>query len=139
MLFEYDNVASYECFKLKGLHTNFLTWTALRASVPGPLKAEVLTDEFDPMVLQDAHKVFDIKSAKSKQFYKLFISKKAKLPNMSKRLTADFDVEDSLDKIYFLPHNVASETYVLSFQYRLLFIHSFIYLFAIRGARERRK
>ena len=39
---------------------------------------------------------------------------------MSKRLIADFDVEDSLDKIYFLPHNVASETYVLSFQYRLL-------------------
>ena len=38
------------------------------------------------------------------------------------RLIADFDVEDSLDKIYFLPHNVASETYVLSrsFQYRLL-------------------
>ena len=64
--------------------------------------------------------VFDIKSAKSKQFYKLLLSKKAKLPNMSKRLIADFDVEDSLDKIYFLPHNVASETYVLSFQYRLL-------------------
>ena len=24
LLFEYDNVASYECFKRKGLHTNFL-------------------------------------------------------------------------------------------------------------------
>ena len=59
-------------------------------------------DEFDPMVLQDAHQVFDIKSAKSKQFYKLLLSKKAKLPNMSKRLIADFDVEDTLDKIYFL-------------------------------------
>ena len=80
----------------------------------------MLTDEFDPMVLQDAHKVFDIKSAKSKQFYKLLLSKKAKLPNMSKRLIADFDVEDSLDKIDFLPHNVASETYALSFQYQLL-------------------
>ena len=53
-------------------------WT----SVPGSLKAEVLMDEFDPMVLQDAHKVFDIKSAKDKQFYKLLLSKKAKLPNM---------------------------------------------------------
>ena len=39
---------------------------------------------------------------------------------MSKRSIADSDVEDTLDKIYFLPHNVASETYVLSFQYQLL-------------------
>ena len=65
-------------------------------------------DELDPMVLQDAHKVFDIKSANSKQFYKLLLSKKAKLPNMSKRLIADFDVEDMLEKNYLLPHNVAN-------------------------------
>lgn len=119
MLFEYDNVASYKCFKRKESHTNFLAWTVF----PRSLKAEVLMDEFDPMVLQDAHKVFDIKSAKSKQFYKLLLSKKAKfftVPNTSKRLLADLDVEDMLDKIYLLPHNVASETYVLSFQYRLL-------------------
>lgn len=39
---------------------------------------------------------------------------------MSNRLIADFDVEDTLDKIYLLPHNVASETYIWSFQYPLL-------------------
>ena len=39
---------------------------------------------------------------------------------MSNRLIADFDVEDTLDKNYPLPHNVASGTYVWSFQYRLL-------------------
>ena len=39
---------------------------------------------------------------------------------MSNRLINDFDVEDTLDKVYLLPHNVASETYVWSFQYRLL-------------------
>ena len=50
LLFGYDNVASYECFKHNGLHTNFLTWTALRTSVPHSLKARVLVDEFDPMV-----------------------------------------------------------------------------------------
>lgn len=40
---------------------------------------------------------------------------------MPKRLITDFDVEDMLDKIYLLrlSHNVASETYVWSFQYRL--------------------
>jgi len=48
-------------------------------------------------------------------------SKKAKLPNMeSNTLSTDFDVEDTRDKIYLLPLNVASETYVWSFQYRLL-------------------
>ena len=61
-------------------------------------------DEFDPMVLQDLddQKVFDIRSAKSKEFYKLLLSKKAKLPNISNRLITDFDVEDTLDKIYIL-------------------------------------
>ena len=53
----------------------------------------MLMDEFDPMVLQDTRKVFDIKSAKSNKFYKFLLSKKAKLPNMSRRLTADVDVE----------------------------------------------
>ena len=39
---------------------------------------------------------------------------------MPKRLITDFDVEDMLDKIYLLrlSHNVASETYVWSFQYQ---------------------
>lgn len=66
-------------------------------------------DDFDPMVLQDA-----------KKFTNLYNSKKLKLPNMSNRLITDFDVEGPLDKIYILPYNIASETYVWSFQYRLL-------------------
>ena len=65
--------------------------------------------EFDPMVLQDLddQKVFDIRSAKSKEFYKLLLSKKAKLPNISNRLITDFDVEDTLDKIYILSYCVS--------------------------------
>ena len=120
LLFVYDNVASYEYFKHKVLHINFLTWTALRTSVRKSLKARVLVDKFDPMVLQDVHMGFDIKSVKRRHFYKLLLPKKAKLPNMSNRLMNDFDVEDTLDKVFLLPHNVASETYVWSFQYRLL-------------------
>ena len=69
-------VPSYEYFKHKGLHSNFLNWTALRTSVPKSLKARVLVDESDPVVLQDAHKDFDIKSVKSRHFYKLLLSKK---------------------------------------------------------------
>ena len=80
----------------------------------------MLVAEFDPMVLQDANRDFDINSVKSRHFYKLLLSKKSKLPNVSNRLINDFDVEDTFDKVYLLPHNVASETYVWSFQYRLL-------------------
>ena len=116
-VFEYDNVASYEYFKHKGLHTNFLTWTALRTCVPKSLKARVLVDEFYPMGLQDAHKDFDIKSVISRHFYKLLLSKKAKLPNKPNRLINDFDVEDTPDEVYLLPHNFASETYVLVAQF----------------------
>ena len=120
LLLEYDNVALYEIFKYKGLNTNFPTWTALRTSVPKNLKARMSTVGFDPMVLKCGDQAFDTLSAKTKQFYKLLLTTKAKLPNMSKRLIADFGVEDMLDKIYLLPHFVASETYIWSFQYRLL-------------------
>ena len=48
-----------------------------------------------------------------------WIIQKAKLPGMSNRLITDFDVEDTLDTIYLLPHNVASESSVWSLQYRL--------------------
>ena len=87
LLFDYDNVASYEYFKHKGLHTNFLTWIALRTSVPKSLKDRVLVNEFDPVVLQDAHKDFDSKSVKSRHFFILLLcNRKAKLPNISNRL-----------------------------------------------------
>ena len=80
----------------------------------------MLVDEFDPMVLQDAaRRDFHIKSVKSRHFYKLPLSKKAKLPNMSNSLINDFDVEDTLDKGYLLAHNVASETHVWTLQYQL--------------------
>ena len=39
---------------------------------------------------------------------------------MSKKLISDFDVPNSLQQIYSLPHAVASETYIWSFQYKVL-------------------
>ena len=44
------------------------------------------------MVLQHANRDFDINSVKSRHFYKLLLSKKSKLPNVSNRLINDFDV-----------------------------------------------
>ena len=61
-------------------------------------------DGFDPMVhVQDLdQKVFVIRSAKSNCIY-IF----DKLPNISNRLITDFDVEDTLDKIYILSYCVS--------------------------------
>ena len=63
---------------------------------------------------------FDVYRAKCKHFYKLLITVKARLPNMSKKLILDFDISNSLEEIYSLPQTVASETYIWSFQYRVL-------------------
>ena len=54
-------------------------------------------------------------------FYKLLITAKAKLPNMSKKLISHFDISNFLEEIYPLPpQTVASKTYIWSFQYRVL-------------------
>ena len=39
---------------------------------------------------------------------------------MSKKLISDFDISNSLEEVYSLPKTVASETYIWSFQYRVL-------------------
>ena len=39
---------------------------------------------------------------------------------MFKKLISDFDISNSLEEIYSLPQMVASETYMWSFQYRVL-------------------
>ena len=66
--------------------------------------------EFDPMAY----------SAKSKQFYSLLIVNKAKYPNSFKTLSADLEFSNPLQELFLIPCNVASETYVWSFQYKLL-------------------
>ena len=64
--------------------------------------------------------VLKLDGSKCKNFYKLLITAKAKLPNMSKKLISDLDISNSLEEIYSLPRTVASETYIWSFQYRVL-------------------
>ena len=63
---------------------------------------------------------FDTYSAKSKQFYSLLIVNKAKYPNSFKTLSADLEFSNPLQEVFSIPYNVASETYVWSFQYTLL-------------------
>ena len=54
------------------------------------------------------------------------ISSKARIPNGFKKLTADFELSNA-QEVFSIPYLVASETYVWSFQHRVLnFIFHFI-------------
>ena len=74
---------------------------------------------FDPMNFEYNAKVFNAYICKFKQFYSMLISTKAKTPNSFKKLKADFKLSNP-QKIFSIPYRTASETYVWSFQYRML-------------------
>ena len=118
-----DNVHSYESLKQKVLNTNFLTWTALRSSIiimnsKSPVNF-LTVGNFDPVNFEYNAKVFNAYVCKCKQFYSMLISTKAKTPNSFKKLIADFKLSNP-QKIFSIPYRTASETYVWSFQYRML-------------------
>ena len=120
LIFESDNKQSHDFYRQKGLKTDFLTWTGLTLSVPKEFRSFELLPETDSIDFKHNNIQFDVYRAKCKHFYKLLITAKAKLPNMSKKLISDFDISNSLEEIYSLPKTVASETYIWSFQYRVL-------------------
>ena len=117
---EFDNKQFHDFYKQKHLQTDFLTWTGLRLSVPKELRSCELLPEVDLLNFKHNNIQFDVYKAKCKHFYKLPITAKAKLPNMSKKLISDFDISNFLEEIYSFPQTVASETYLWSFQYRVL-------------------
>ena len=118
--FSLDNIHSFEYLTDTGLDSNFLTWSALRLSVPKDKFSSFPQVEFYPMTFKCENTEFDTYSAKSKQFYSLLIVNKAKYPNSFKTLSADLEVSNLLQEVFSIPLNVASETYVRSFQYKLL-------------------
>ena len=115
-----DNVCSFEYLKNAGLDSNFLTWSALRLSVPKDRLSSFPPVEFDPMTFKYNNTEFNTHSTKSKQFYSLLIANKAKYPNRFKTLSADLEISDPLQEVFLIPYNAAGETYVWSFQYKLL-------------------
>ena len=120
LLFSLDNVRSFEYLKNAGLDSNFLTWSALRLSVPKDRLFSFPPVEFDPMTFKYNNTEFNTHSAKSKQFYSLMIANKAKYPNRFETLSADLKISDPLQEVFSIPYNAADEIYVWSFQYKLL-------------------
>ena len=115
LLLEFDNKQSHDFYKQKGLKMDFLTWTGLRLSVSKELRSCELLPEVDLLDFKHNNIQFDVYKAKCKHFYmyKLLITAKAKLPNMSKKLISDFDISNFLEEIYSLPQTVASEKYTV--------------------------
>ena len=115
-----DNVRSFEYLKNAGLDSNFLTWSASRLSVHKDRLYSFPPVEFDPMTFKYNDTEFNTHSAKSKQFYSLLISNKAKYPNRFKTLSVNLESSDPLQDVFSISYNAAGETYVWSFQYKLL-------------------
>ena len=90
-------------------------------NLKGKLLSSFPVDVFDPMNFKHKGKDFDTYSARCKQFYSLLICGKAKEPSSSfKRLASELDLSASLQDVFLIPYSVASETYVWSFQYKIL-------------------
>ena len=104
---------------------NILVWAGLRHAVPSHLISKSETNNRTFLTLPPSliieNNVFDILMKKSKDYYKMLISKKAQFSNNSLVLKRDFNLnEDQLREVFLLPHIVCSEAYVKAFQYKVL-------------------
>ncbi|KAL9983202.1 hypothetical protein ACROYT_G005340 [Oculina patagonica] len=119
--FDLDNIDSYELLAKHIEKTNFLEWTGLRLSVPPNLRnTNFVPDyaELNPSFKIDGC-LFDVTKKKSKDYYSLFVRKKARFPNIAQKLKCKFNLSDeALKKAFFLPHSVAFEPYVKAFQFK---------------------
>ena len=64
---------------------------------------------------------FDLSKKKSKDYFSLLLSARARFPNHAINLTDDFNfTKDQLKQIYNLPRIDTFEPYLRAFQYKLL-------------------
>ena len=121
--FDKDNLQSYNNAIGVGLrNTNFLVWTGVRSAIPAHLKA-LYSIEKESGVLEFfcGEKIFNPVTSKSKQFYHLLVSEKAKPSRGFKKLKEDFDRDDSSVANAFLNiKSLSSETFIRSFQFKIL-------------------
>ena len=121
--FDLNNIDSYELQAKYTEKTNVLEWTGLRHSVPLNLRNANYNP--DLIVLNPSFKtdsgLFDVTKKKSKDYYSLFVRKKARLPNNAQNLKCEFNLsEEALKKAFCLPHSVGFEPYVQAFQFKVL-------------------
>ena len=111
LLFELNNVDSYNVISNIINKTNFLVWAGLRHAIPSHLKTNTNPVLEIPHSLMINNKVFDVLEKTSEHYYTLLISTKAKFPNNAQVLKRDFNLnEEQLKKVFMLPHTVSSES-----------------------------
>ena len=82
--------------KREGLrNTNFLSWTRIHNAIPSKLKASNVTkNELGPLEFKCGENVFNPITSKSKRFYELLITKKAKVLRGFEKWIADVGLDD---------------------------------------------
>ena len=123
MQFDKGSLESYNITTNAGLkQSNLLTWAGIRSAIPGYLK--FLDDNSRKTGLLEfccGEKVFDPVLCKSKQFYELLITKKGIVSRGFTKLKKDFDLDDiTVLKVFLNSLSVSSETFIRSFQLKLL-------------------
>ena len=123
MQFDKGSLESYNIATNAGLkQSNFLTWAGIRSAIPGHLK--FLDDNSRKTGLLEfccGEKVFDPVLCKSKQFYEFLIAKKGIVSRGFTKLKNDFDLDDiTVSKVFLNLLSVSSETFIRSFQLKLL-------------------
>ena len=92
LLFELNNIDSYNVISNIINKTNFLVWAGLRHSIPSHLKTNANPVLEISLSLMINNKVFDVLEKTSKHYYTLLISTKAKFPNNAQVLKHDFNL-----------------------------------------------
>ena len=109
-----------------GEKLGLMTGAVLRRSIPLSLRSydRYLSINSPTFVLGD--NIFDVTKGKSKDYYNLLITEKAKPPNSIQKLQSNFYFNsDHLKQIFKLPHSIVVESYVKAFQYKV--INSILY------------
>ena len=118
-MFSRNNIESFNIAKDKALiSTNYLTWSAVRCSVPKYLRTLIVDrNVLYTLEVKCDNKDFDPLSSKSKNFYALLIQEKAK----QSREGSDFNLsEDDTQKAFVLVKSVALETFAQCFHFKIL-------------------
>ena len=105
LLFNLDNIESFNAINNIVEKANFLTWTGLRHAIPSILKTIVYTTFTENTYFTKGNEIFDMAEKKTNDFYSLIISNKAQLPSNANNLKHDFGLSEKDLKIaYNLPH-----------------------------------
>ena len=136
LLLNCNNFDSFEIAARIIEKSNFLIWTGLRDSTPSLLKDITISRSPSSTIPSISFSIgigdedFCVNTKKSKDYYSLLISKKAKLPNAITFLHRDFNLSEKELQQVFCSHIKLlfnGKPYVRAFQYKVLNFNRILY------------